>query len=140
MPIENEMSKEEFIKEQKRLEREKWEIEFAQQLDGEGWYYEREYRFHPVRRWRTDFVIVRKGYPLAARGHVAEGYKRNHVILVEIEGGTYTQGRHTRGAGFAKDCEKYNTAASMGWRVFRFTAEMVKDGSAIKFLKEEVWK
>lgn len=33
------------------------------------------------------------------------------------------QGRHTQGAGYTKDCEKYNEAVSMGWRVFRVTTK-----------------
>jgi len=41
------------------------------------------------------------------------------MIAVEIEGGVWTGGRHTRGAGFRQDMEKYNEATAMGWRVFR---------------------
>jgi len=132
MQIENEMTPEEAVKLEKKLKREKWEIMFAQLLEAKGFYpgedpdllmageYVREYRFHPVRRWRFDFAFEGK-------------------IAAEIEGGTYSRGRHTRGSGFIKDCEKYNTAAAMGWRVFRFPGEMVKDGSAIAFLESEVW-
>jgi len=69
----------------------------------------REYRFHPDRRWRFDFA------------HVA-----SHTAY-EVEGGVHSQGRHTRGAGFTADAEKYNAAALAGWRVFRFTGPMIKD-------------
>lgn len=62
-----------------------------------------EYKFCETRRWRFDFAWLER------------------KIAVEIEGGTWTGGRHTRGSGFAKDCEKYNHAALDGWRVFRFT-------------------
>ena len=133
MPIYNEMSMKDYEREQKRLKRERWEIEFAQQLEAEGYSlgedpenllpgeYTTEYKFNPVRKWRFDFAFM-------------------EWIAVEIEGGIWTQGRHTRGSGFVKDAEKYNTAAALGWRVFRFPSGMVEDGSAIKFLKEEVWK
>ncbi|MCK4815094.1 hypothetical protein KA005_04930, partial [bacterium] len=126
MPIFNEMSMKAYEREQKRLKRERWEIEFAQQLDAEGYSlgedpenllpgeYAREYKFHPVRKWRFDFALKDR-------------------VAVEIEGGIWAQGRHTRGSGFIKDAEKYNTAAAMGWRVFRFPSDMVEDGSAIKF-------
>jgi len=133
MPIANEMNKAEFDKLQKKLAREKWEIMFAGQLDITCWAYDREFQFHPTRKWRADFVIM------DPRGTTWGDYKSWDSILVEIEGGTYSRGRHTRGPGFAKDCEKYNTAAALGWRVFRFPAGMVEDGSAIKFLEEEVF-
>ena len=68
-----------------------------------------EYKFHHSRKWRFDFAIPDK------------------LIAIECEGATWTGGRHTRGAGFAKDCEKYNAAALLGWRVFRLTTDMISD-------------
>ena len=67
----------------------------------------REYRFHPTRKWRFDFA-----WPEAR-------------IAVEVEGGTWERGRHTRGAGYAGDCAKYNAAVLGGWRVLRFTSDML---------------
>lgn len=55
-------------------------------------------------------------------------------IAVEVEGGSWAGGRHTRGRGFEEDCEKYNAAAEAGWRVFRFTSDMVEDGRAREVL------
>ena len=68
-----------------------------------------ELRFHPVRRWRLDFAFV------------------DSLVAVECEGGTWTRGRHTRGSGFRADCEKYNAAAVLGWRIFRCTSGMLRD-------------
>ena len=65
-------------------------------------HFEREYRFHPERKWRFDF----------ANPHMK--------VAVEIEGGAFSGGRHTRGAGFVADCEKYNQATVLGWRVLRY--------------------
>jgi very-short-patch-repair endonuclease len=62
---------------------------------------EKEFRFHPTRKWRADFAH------LPSR------------TLIEIEGGIYVNGRHNRGAGFAADLEKYFEAALAGWRVVR---------------------
>lgn len=73
----------------------------------------REYPFAVGRKWRFDFAFV------------------NERVAVEIEGGTWNGGRHTRGSGFVKDCEKYNHAALLSWRVFRFTPSMVASGNAI---------
>lgn len=78
---------------------------------------EREYRFSH-RRWRLDFA-----WP---------AYK----VAAEVEGGTWSRGRHSRGAGFERDCEKYNAAALLGWRVLRFTTGMVEDGRAAATLEE----
>ena len=88
---------------------------FAAGMESTGWAssMEREHRFHPVRRWRFDFA-----WPAAK-------------VAVEIEGGTWNAGRHTRGSGFAQDCEKYNTAVVCGWRVLRFIGSSVDDGNAV---------
>lgn len=74
--------------------------------------YVREYKFMKSRKFASDFA-----WPELR-------------ILVEVEGGTFMGGRHTRPIGYAKDCEKYNYAAMMGWKVLRFTAPMLRDGRA----------
>lgn len=61
-----------------------------------------EYRFHPVRKWRADFCMPK------------------YHILIEIDGGTWSGGRHTQGVGFQKDQEKTNAAAICGFWVLRF--------------------
>ncbi len=78
---------------------------------------EREYRFHPVRKWRFDFC-----WP-------------EHMLAVEFEGGIWTGGAHTRGKHFGSDMDKYNEAALMGYRVLRFDIDRVKDGRAIALIK-----
>ena len=82
--------------------------------------WQREYRFAPPRRWRFDFA-----WPELA-------------LALEVEGGIWIQGRHTRPTGFAKDLEKYNTATLLGWRLLRVTPEMVQDGSAVTFVKKAI--
>ncbi len=57
-------------------------------------------------------------------------------LLVEAEGGIWTKGRHVRGGGFIADCEKYNTAALLGWMVLRFPPCMVADGTAVKMIRK----
>ncbi len=74
----------------------------------------REYRFHPARRWRLDYA-----WP-------------DFRLAVEIEGGVWINGRHTRGRGFLGDLEKYNELAMAGWSLLRFTPKQVKDGTAIQ--------
>ena len=96
----------------------KGEAAFALHCRVENISIEAEFKFCPWRRWRFDFAIPDK------------------LIGIEIEGGTWTGGRHNRGAGYAKDCEKYNQAAKMGWRIFRYTTAQVMQGTAINDLLE----
>lgn len=65
--------------------------------------WEAEVKFHPDRRWRFDFADWAS------------------MVAIEIEGGVFVRGRHSRGKGMIADMEKYNAATSMGWRVFRVT-------------------
>jgi very-short-patch-repair endonuclease len=88
------------------------EIEFEQLLFANGFPpHVTEHRFSTVRRWRFDFAWPR------------------HRIAVEIEGGVWTGGRHTRPEGYTGDLEKYNAAAEAGWAVYRFTTSMIRDQS-----------
>lgn len=73
----------------------------------------REYQFDKAWRWRADFAIPSK------------------MLLIEVEGGSWTNGRHNRGSGMAADCIKYNTAVLRGWKILRFTTEQVLSGYAI---------
>ena len=73
---------------------------------------EPEYRFDTQRRWRFD-----RAYRIAR-------------VAVEIDGGTHNGGRHVRGDGYAKDCEKLNAATAQGWAVFRLTSDMLRDAPA----------
>ncbi|MDC4681943.1 endonuclease domain-containing protein [Acinetobacter baumannii] len=84
--------------------------------------FEQEYKFHPKRKWRSDFLIT--------------GTK----ILIEVEGGIWSGGRHTRGKGYIGDMEKYNSAAMMGFTVLRFSTEQVKSGLAIQQIEKIVSK
>lgn len=58
-----------------------------------------EFRFHPVRLWRFDVA-----WPPS-------------YVAVEIHGGLFRFGHHSRGKGFLDDREKISTAMLHGWRV-----------------------
>lgn len=76
----------------------------------------REFRFHPVRKWRFDYA-----WP-------------DYRVALEQEGGVFRGGRHTSGGGFVKDMEKYNTATALGWRIIRGTPSHVRSRAVVKFL------
>ncbi|WPO68761.1 hypothetical protein SDC64_07530 [Acinetobacter haemolyticus] len=78
----------------------------------------KEFRFHPERRWLADFRID------------------DMPILVEVEGGVFSNGRHTRGEGYTKDCEKYSAAAVNGWFVIRGTTAQIKEGLVIQWIEK----
>lgn len=106
-------------REQARAGRESLELAMLQHLKAlkldEGM--QREWRFCE-RGWRFDFA-----WP-ARR------------VALEVEGGTFSGGRHTRGSGFAEDCDKYNRAALMGWWVLRATGGHVRSGKAASWVAQ----
>lgn len=76
------------------------------------------YRFAlPERRWAFD--LAWPAYKLAA----------------ECEGGTWINGRHVRGQGYAGDIAKYNRAVLLGWVVLRFTGRMIDQGEAVRDIR-----
>jgi hypothetical protein len=48
------------------------------------------------------------------------------------------RGRHVRGRGYERDCEKYNAAALAGWIVLRVTTDMIQDGRALALLETAI--
>ena len=77
-----------------------------------------EFRFHPERKWRFDCA-----WPFLWK------------IAIEVEGGVFTQGRHTRGKGAVGDMEKYNAAALDGWRILRYTPQQIRSGAWVEDVK-----
>lgn len=78
---------------------------------------ERQEKIIPNRKFQFDF-----SWPL---------YK----IVVEVDGGEWIQGRHSRGKGMASDNEKMNEVQLLGWKIFRFTGKQVTSGYALSFLQ-----
>jgi very-short-patch-repair endonuclease len=71
-----------------------------------------------VRKWRFDYA-----WP-------------SEKLAVEVEGGIYIHGRHTRGSGFEKDLEKYAEALRLGWRVLRVSGRMINAGTVVEIVEE----
>jgi hypothetical protein len=72
-----------------------------------------EFRFHPTRKFRFDYA-----WPL-------------HMLALEVEGGLWTNGRHSRGSGQLADLEKYSEAAILGWRLLYCTPDQLRNGVAL---------
>ncbi|QGR73996.1 DUF559 domain-containing protein [Acinetobacter lwoffii] len=97
-----------------------FEAKLARELKTLKIKFEQEFYFHPERKWRADFHLIDK------------------KILVEVEGGIWSGGRHTRGKGYLGDMEKYNAATMMGFQVIRFSTDQVKSGHAIQQIEKMV--
>lgn len=82
--------------------------------------FEQEFKFHQSRKWRADFHL------------------KGRMILIEVEGGIWSGGRHTSGKGYIGDMEKYNAATMQGYQVIRFSTEQVKSGLAIQQIEKMV--
>ena len=80
---------------------------------------EAEFKFVPDRKFRADFC-----WP-------------EEKVILEVEGGTWVQGRHSRGEA---DHEKYNLAAAMGYLVFRTTPQKVGNLDLYRLIKPQLYK
>lgn len=105
-----------------KTSREKQRLEaFINEIEKDGRYaVAKEVKFHPIRKWRFDWALVRS----------------KKQIAIEYDGGVFTGGGHVRGMIFSSNCEKLNTAALMGWTVLRFTAPMIRAGMHETMIKE----
>lgn len=95
-----------------------WEDFFELQLQEHGVPTpQKEYKFLKNRRFRFDFA-----WP-------------EFKFACEVDGAVYQRGRHTSGAGYTKDCEKFALAAIEGYRVIRVTTGQVNKGQAIQWIQ-----
>ena len=78
-----------------------------------------EVQFAKPRRWRFDFAWPKL------------------KLALEVDGGVFLPGggRHSRGAGYRADCEKFAEAAIQGWRVIRCLPEHVSNGQAAQWIE-----
>lgn len=81
----------------------------------------KEVTFYPGRRFRFDYAH-----------HSAKA-------AIELDGGVFIGGRHSRGMGQVKDAEKGRLAAYSGWNVIHFTTKCLTLEN-IKQAVEWFWK
>lgn len=87
---------------------------------------ERQFLFHPTRKWRADFCWPSK------------------KIIVEIEGGIWrgfgkkeSGGAHSHPSNIERDIDKYNAATALGYRIYRFTEKQLETLEAVKIIVHE---
>lgn len=89
---------------------------------------QRQYRFHPTRKWLLDFA-----WPsLLLDDDRWAGYRLIHPIALEVNGGTYLQGNrrgaHSRPVRQRQDYEKWSMASIMGWTLILVDSVDVRKG------------
>ena len=77
-----------------------------------------EHKFHPERKWRFDYA-----YP-------------DKKVAIEIDGGTWNNGAHVRPIHYQSDCEKFNEAAILGWRVLKFIPQELNSMKTVDKIKK----
>jgi hypothetical protein len=76
-----------------------------------------EHEFCAGRKWRFDFAFP------AER------------VAVEVQGGIFTRGRHTRGAALVKEYEKWRAAAMLGWRILPCIPQQIYSTALVEELR-----
>lgn len=79
-----------------------------------------EYRFSPPRKWRFDYA-----WPAVQGGGLA----------LEVQGGLFVAGRHSRGAALLKEHEKLNEACAQGWGILYTTPDQLESTVTFDLLK-----
>ena len=74
-----------------------------------------EHVFCAGRKWRFDFAFPKER------------------VAVEVQGGVFTGGRHTRGAALVAEYEKWRAAAMLGWRILPCVPQQIY---SVKFANE----
>lgn len=97
--------------------------QFARQFEGawrllNGPPLQPEFYFCLDRQWRSDYLVI------------------GTMWLIELEGGAYSGGRHTRAKGFVEDAFKYNAAAMLGYRIIRIATGMATAHYLEQIIKE----
>ena len=79
---------------------------------------EREFRFHPVRKFKFDYAF------------------KEYKVALELEGGVFTKQAHGSVTGVLRDIEKYSLAASLGWRIVRCIPSKLNTSKTIQLIKD----
>ena len=79
---------------------------------------QRNYKFHPTRKLELDFA-----WP-------------DLMLAVEVQGGTYSGGKHARGVGYTNDCRKMGEAMALGWVIYWCDTVLVRNGEAIQVIEK----
>lgn len=73
---------------------------------------------------------------VVGRQHRADIAWPDHKLLLEVQGGIFSEGRHVRGAALLDEYEKLNIACELGYRViFVIPSKLMKTETAMTIRK-----
>lgn len=84
----------------------------------------------PVAEYRFDIITKRKW-----RFDWAWPGPRGGGLALEVQGGLFVQGRHSRGAALLEEHEKLNEAAAQGWRVMFVSPDRLESTTTFEWLR-----
>jgi len=79
-----------------------------------------EHCWHPTRKFRADYA-----WPELR-------------IILEVEGGVWSGGKHGRGSGIVKDIEKQNEAAALGWLYLRCQPKELLSVRTMEYVRQAI--
>ncbi len=97
-------------------------------------------QYSEIEPWIDYLIEVRKKEKPRSRPWRADFCWPAQKVVVEIQGGAFCGGRHTRGAGFQTDMQKSLLLQANGWLFLALTGKMVhqKDGYWIRELAKAI--
>lgn len=81
--------------------------------------FQREYQFHPTRRWRLDLAATDIRLGVECEGVGARGKPGRHQLTQHLHANT----------------EKHSALAAMGWRLVRVTGRQIQTGHALAWVQ-----
>jgi hypothetical protein len=82
-----------------------------------------EFQFDDNRKWRFDFAFS----PYESK------------VALEVQGGLFIGGRHSRGPALLKEHEKLNAAAIAGWRILYTTPDQLCMQETVEMIKSALY-
>lgn len=96
-------------------------------LKADGYTFERQFKFHPDRNFKADFLI----HHPKGMCHPAKVGK----LMIEVEGATRGKpGHHQRVDGIDYDCRRISEAMLLGYTVLRVSRAMILDNTVSEWL------
>ena len=99
-----------------------------------------ELQFHPTRKWRFDIALTEIRAAKHSDGTEDTDFSfQLRGVAIEIQGGIWVGGGHSRGAQMKKDWEKWMEAQRLGWKMaWREPKDLLTEDTA-KIVLDLMW-